>query len=460
MWSKLLARENVDITTISGIAEVFFGSIWEFSKTRKELFFVHFYKKSFTHYVDISSYEWGKYLYKKYFDSPESIKKYYYEGKKIKTDIIQKTKLHLATIDKNNSQKNLLSAYKNFKRQLDVINPLYSILSWLAIEFWQIDFDKVIRDIIQRHSLQNKQDKIIFSICQPWRKTAINEIQAKIQNGQEKNDLIEEYQFLRSWSLIWHKRFDKEWINDLSQADNFKIKFKKYSEEEIYKILQPKNYEKKIIKMAPYIIFFKDWRDDLRRFFCFKWLFLFHAIGDYFKIDYNDLGYLTLDEIKEILERNKINKQIISNRKNSHCIMTTKTKKLEIQVISSKSIPKRYNRAIEQSKQLENEIIKGLVGNRGKVKGQVRIVTTYDDIKRFNKGEVLVANTTHPNYLPAMQKAVAFITNEGGIVSHAAIIAREFNIPCIVGTKIATQVLKDGDMVEVDANKGVVTRLV
>lgn len=72
---------------------------------------------------------------------------------------------------------------------------------------------------------------------------------------------------------------------------------------------------------------------------------------------------------------------------------------------------------------------------------------------------ILVAVTTHPDYVPAMRKAVAIITDEGGITSHAAIVSREFCIPCIVGTKMATKILNDGDLVEVDANNGVVKKL-
>jgi pyruvate,water dikinase len=67
----------------------------------------------------------------------------------------------------------------------------------------------------------------------------------------------------------------------------------------------------------------------------------------------------------------------------------------------------------------------------------------------------MVANTTHPNYLPGMQKALAFVTNEGGIASHAAIVARELKKPCVVGTKNATSIFKDGDTVEVDADQGI-----
>lgn len=100
--------------------------------------------------------------------------------------------------------------------------------------------------------------------------------------------------------------------------------------------------------------------------------------------------------------------------------------------------------------------IKGSVGNKGKLTGKVRIVLSTKDFPAFQEGEILVTSMTRPEYLPLMKKASAFITDEGGITCHAAIVARELNKPCIIGTKIATQVLKDGDLVEVDANEGVV----
>ena len=72
------------------------------------------------------------------------------------------------------------------------------------------------------------------------------------------------------------------------------------------------------------------------------------------------------------------------------------------------------------------------------------------------KGDILVAIMTTPNFIPALEKAAAFVTDEGGITCHAAIIAREMKKPCIIGTKIATKFLKDGDIVQVDANNGIV----
>lgn len=72
------------------------------------------------------------------------------------------------------------------------------------------------------------------------------------------------------------------------------------------------------------------------------------------------------------------------------------------------------------------------------------------------EGEILVTGMTRPEYVPLMKKAAAIVTDEGGITCHAAIVSRELKKPCIIGTKIATQVLNDGDLVEVDAERGVV----
>ena len=84
---------------------------------------------------------------------------------------------------------------------------------------------------------------------------------------------------------------------------------------------------------------------------------------------------------------------------------------------------------------------------------------SFDEIPKMQKGEILVASMTRPEYVPAMKKAVAIVTDEGGLMSHAAIVSRELGIPCIVGTKIATSTLKTGDIVEVDADKGIVRKI-
>ena len=101
---------------------------------------------------------------------------------------------------------------------------------------------------------------------------------------------------------------------------------------------------------------------------------------------------------------------------------------------------------------------KGQVAFAGKAKGIVKIIYVPADMAKMNKGDILVSQATSPDLLSAMKKAAAIVTNVGGLIAHAAITARELKIPCIVGTTNATQIFKDGDLVEVDATKGTVKK--
>ncbi len=100
--------------------------------------------------------------------------------------------------------------------------------------------------------------------------------------------------------------------------------------------------------------------------------------------------------------------------------------------------------------------VKGQIAQKGKVTGRVKIVRRRDQVGEVKEGDIIVSPMTTPDFLPAMKVAAAFVTDEGGITCHAAIVAREMKKPCIIGTKIATKTFKDGDMIEVDADKGVV----
>jgi len=103
--------------------------------------------------------------------------------------------------------------------------------------------------------------------------------------------------------------------------------------------------------------------------------------------------------------------------------------------------------------------IHGTPASSGRTIGTIRVVLGHRQFSQFKKGEILVSEMTRPDFVPVLKKAAAIVTDEGGLTCHAAVISRELNIPCIVGTKIATRALKDGDTVEVDATKGTVTKL-
>jgi len=103
--------------------------------------------------------------------------------------------------------------------------------------------------------------------------------------------------------------------------------------------------------------------------------------------------------------------------------------------------------------------VRGQCACLGWAKGRARIVLSPADIPKMQKGDVLVAIATNPDIVMAMKRASAIVTEQGGVTCHAAIVSRELGIPCVIGTKIATRWLKDGDLIEVDANKGIVRKL-
>ncbi|MBI5466231.1 MAG: hypothetical protein HY974_03005, partial [Candidatus Kerfeldbacteria bacterium] len=110
-------------------------------------------------------------------------------------------------------------------------------------------------------------------------------------------------------------------------------------------------------------------------------------------------------------------------------------------------------------KDMVSKSLKGLPASPGKVVGQASIILNISHIPKFKKGTILVAPFTNVNYLPIMRQAKAILTETGGLTSHAAIVARELNKPCVVGVKNLISSLCDGDMVEIDANKGVIRKL-
>lgn len=157
------------------------------------------------------------------------------------------------------------------------------------------------------------------------------------------------------------------------------------------------------------------------------------------KMTYQEIIQQTISEIKT----GNISNQEIQNRLKGYAYIV----KNNIVTI----LP--YKRKIEITG--KTQIIKGQIAHPGKAKGKVRIGTAYT-FYQIKHGEIVVTGMTTPESTTFLRKAAAIVTDEGGITCHASIISRELKKPCIVGTKIATKVLKDGDLVEVDANKGVV----
>lgn len=103
---------------------------------------------------------------------------------------------------------------------------------------------------------------------------------------------------------------------------------------------------------------------------------------------------------------------------------------------------------------MKQKIIAGISASKGKAKGRVKIILKGEDYKKFEKGDIIVTNLTIPEHAVYIREAGAVILEQGGVTSHFAKKARELKKPCLVNVGAATKILKDNDLVEVNADKG------
>jgi pyruvate,water dikinase len=182
---------------------------------------------------------------------------------------------------------------------------------------------------------------------------------------------------------------------------------------------------------------------------------LLTEISKRLKLTRYQVQFMLMEDVKDALLLGKINKQLL-NQRLKECVLYTE-KNFETIYVG-----KETKKITSTFKKFSAEGITEVVGQTarpGFAKGIVKKIFRAKDMHKFSKGDILISVATDPDIVPAMKRAAAIVTEQGGITSHAAIVSRELGIPCIIGTKIATKVFKDGDMVEVDANKGIVRKI-
>ncbi len=204
--------------------------------------------------------------------------------------------------------------------------------------------------------------------------------------------------------------------------------------------------------------FLRTYRTDSMHWAGFQAKPLLSAIGKKFGINYTQVTMMSVEEISDSLKNNKLVVPI-SGLDERYADFGSILFKNKFNILSGKELDQLKEIIKEKFKVERTTEVKGSPAFQGKVTGIARIVLSSFDIEKVKQGEILVAQMTFPNYVPAMERAAAFVTDEGGILCHAAIVSREMQKPCIIGTKTATQVFKDGDLVEVDAGKGIVRKL-
>lgn len=322
-----------------------------------------------------------------------------------------------------------------------------SLLSLFFLPSQNVDLVKEKKDLISLAAAIKKEMVQLNSFPTKFKR--------KIENHRQKYAWMG--LFLLSgipWSFenVLH-RLQEEMTKDPQQS-LLQMEEKKRMEEQKLQEFMAKIQEnefKQLIYLAREISFLRTFHAEKATEACYYSRPLLQEVARRMNLSYNDFIYLLPQEIDNFFNKNKnINIAEIKQRQQAYVFVN----KPKMEIFTG-AVVEKFKKEHEQKVTAVREL-RGSPANIGFVKGIVKVIKDKSELPKVQKGDILVAQLTTPDFVPAMERAAAFITDTGGITSHAAIIAREFNKPCIVGTEIATKVLKDGDVVEVDATNGVV----
>ncbi len=315
------------------------------------------------------------------------------------------------------------------------------------------------------------QDKKISKIFSTTETRILSETLPKID--PKLNKLIEKHALEYGWigygtaGPAWDKNY---FIDILGSLVRQKIKAssqlkkieqdKKILEKKQKKMFTDLKIDKKyqqIFETAQGIVYSKGFRKDSLFYHTYVMENMFREIGKRFYLSVNQARYLYPWEVRELLLKNKLNASEL-NERYKYGVYYSVGEYTEDTFLTGEAAKKFLKDFQFIEEKIDNiKILQGDCASSGRVRGKVTVVNSTEDMKKMEQGDILVSTATNPDLVPAIKKAAAIVTDVGGITCHAAIISRELGIPCVIGTKIATKVLKDGTLVDVDANHGKVT---
>ena len=400
------------------------------------------------------------------------LQKYYNRMVKSYETLDSLTKKIEKTDWKNKNQKELLKAYTSFVHAakhsanfLTSLNIADRVLSSFLIDALPHTTPEQKQQwlselVFSRHENDYlKEQRSFYQLVQAYKK--------KDFNKKLKKHLIQfawigsrGYWFNRTWTekdiLIRIKSFLEQHKD--SRKESSALQDLKKNQLKTYQLriqqLKPSLKLLWLIRLAQDFAYRRTWRTDIYYHAGYRLRFLLHEIARQAQVTLPDITYLSYREVFNLIKNQTlpILPQELQQRKKAFCSLLLEDQPY---ILSGAENQQKLEKILGVSPTMTTEL-RGAIACKGIAIGKVVLVNGYSDIAKVKKGNILVTIMTFPNYIAAMEKASAFVTDEGGILCHAAIVAREMHKPCIIGTKNATKVLKDGMTVEVNADKGVV----
>lgn len=353
-------------------------------------------------------------------------------------------------------EKNLLAAarkrnYENYRKAYEQYMPALALMY-------------ILDEIIDR-DLRNAFSKVYLL-------SEVDDLMHRLNTPLEDNyQRLEKYDLARTHSIGRHARRyawllsrygeRKTYTKEMAEIKRKKMnrrqsiaeyrKIKKDTQEAIRtaKAILPVT-KRHLIDVMQFIIFYRTQRTDVMNRSAYEFYPGLIAKAKELGCSYHDLLYMTPEEVA----KKHIPKSELAARKTGFALLIDDGK---IRIADHQEYRRLRKTFLVNTSAIES--VRGTAASPGCAKGIVKIVHNSADILKVRAGNIIVATMTTPNYITAMHRAGGYVTDEGGITCHAAILSRELDKPCVIGTKIATKVFKDGDRVEVDADNGIVRKI-
>lgn len=306
-----------------------------------------------------------------------------------------------------------------------------------------------------------------------YEKDFLESLKKIIKNSSSRDLIVREYWEKYSWipcgfadePALTIKRISEEFQSNLKKVKDLENEYLKKERNRQLLSIRKKNLinelkldtrTKKLAEFLSLATYYKDFQRFVQNKWCHHGVEkLMAEITKRLKVKREHLSWLSYDEIYLALLAGKIeiDKIKTSDRRRSFAFVALDSK---LTILSGKEA-EEFIDYFNEKKTENNFVLKGVIANSGFAIGQVLVIKNAERIKEEKTaGRIFVTNMTTPELMPYLKNVKAIITDEGGITSHASIISRELGIPCIIGTKNATKILKDGDVVEIDANNGTI----
>ena len=351
-------------------------------------------------------------------------------------------------------------------------------LLWFCIENIKEKIDEEIRQ--QFVGTEEEANEFISKVYRPTKHPRSSEEQKELLTIAElKGEALEialkkhweEYRHLAMHDSIGDAPFDiedfRERLNIVNQQEEYKNAIEslhsadleiKAANDLLEKTKLPALLKRKIEFVRAFMFIRTETIDYMTMVFE-AYQRVFHSLAIKFSLPFDAVLNMTFEEILSSLKNNKLTlprSTILDRTKKGYAFLIAPANSY---LVTGDQVDQLFDVIDEDRNKEKPSELKGQVAYPGKVTGKARVIIDSQHANEVEEGEILITTMTNPSYVPAMKRSAGMITNEGGVLCHAAIMSRELRKPCVIGTKFATDVFSTGDLVEIDATTGIVRKV-